>query len=116
MKAAGPTRVVLRRTVLRWGGRAALAALAAPLLASCVREPEVEPPVPLPDRAAWDALDRTVRGWWDGDQESAQNANAEGTLLYLPYPYLTPGGSEAAFGEMYGWDTYFINLGLLEPV
>ncbi len=113
MKAAGPARVLPRRTVLRWGGRAALAALAAPLLASCVREPEVEPPLPLPDRAAWDALDATVRGWWDGDQENALNASPEGTLLYLPYPYLTPGGSEAAFGEMYGWDTHFINLGLL---
>ena len=69
--------------------------------------------MPLPDRAAWDALDQTVRGWWDGDQKNALNASPEGTLLYLPYPYLTPGGSEAAFNEMYGWDTYFINLGLL---
>jgi alpha,alpha-trehalase len=32
-------------------------------------------------------------------------------LLYLPYPYVVPGGR---FNEMYGWDSYFINLGLLE--
>ena len=32
-------------------------------------------------------------------------------LLYLPKPYVTPGGR---FNEMYGWDSYFILLGLLE--
>lgn len=31
-------------------------------------------------------------------------------LLYLPHPYIVPGGR---FNEMYGWDSYFINLGLL---
>jgi alpha,alpha-trehalase len=32
-------------------------------------------------------------------------------LLYLPYPYVVPGGR---FNEMYGWDSYFISVGLLE--
>lgn len=32
-------------------------------------------------------------------------------LLYLPYPYVVPGGR---FNEMYGWDSYFIILGLLQ--
>jgi alpha,alpha-trehalase len=31
-------------------------------------------------------------------------------LLYLPKPYVVPGGR---FNEMYGWDSYFILLGLL---
>lgn len=31
-------------------------------------------------------------------------------LLYLPEPYVVPGGR---FNEMYGWDSYFILLGLL---
>ena len=31
-------------------------------------------------------------------------------LLYLPSPYVVPGGR---FNEMYGWDSYFILLGLL---
>ena len=31
-------------------------------------------------------------------------------LLYLPWPYVVPGGR---FNEMYGWDSYFIVLGLL---
>ena len=30
-------------------------------------------------------------------------------LLYLPSPYVVPGGR---FNEMYGWDSYFILLGL----
>ncbi len=31
-------------------------------------------------------------------------------LLYLPHPYVVPGGR---FNEMYGWDSYFIVRGLL---
>ena len=31
-------------------------------------------------------------------------------LLYLPCPYVVPGGR---FNEMYGWDTFFIQMGLL---
>jgi alpha,alpha-trehalase len=30
-------------------------------------------------------------------------------LLYLPHPYVVPGGR---FNEMYGWDSYFIVIGL----
>ena len=32
-------------------------------------------------------------------------------LLYLPHPYVVPGGM---FNEMYGWDSYFIIRGLAE--
>lgn len=32
-------------------------------------------------------------------------------LLYLPHSYVVPGGR---FNEMYGWDSYFIILGLLQ--
>jgi alpha,alpha-trehalase len=32
-------------------------------------------------------------------------------LLYLPEPYVVPGGR---FNEMYGWDSYFVVLGLIE--
>jgi alpha,alpha-trehalase len=35
---------------------------------------------------------------------------AEPGLLYLPRPYVVPGGR---FNEMYGWDSYFIVRGLL---
>src|SRR5512145_1569769 len=31
-------------------------------------------------------------------------------LLYVPHPYVVPGGR---FNEMYGWDSYFILVGLL---
>jgi alpha,alpha-trehalase len=34
----------------------------------------------------------------------------ESGLLYLPHPYVVPGGR---FNEMYGWDSYFIVLGLV---
>ena len=32
-------------------------------------------------------------------------------LLYLPNPYIVPGGR---FNEMYGWDSYFMILGLIQ--
>jgi alpha,alpha-trehalase len=35
---------------------------------------------------------------------------ADPGLLYLPHPYVVPGGR---FNEMYGWDSYFIQVGLL---
>ena len=114
------TTSLTRRTLLRWGSRTALASLTGPLLTSCANKAKDrvrEDDVPLPDPATWEGLDEAIRGWWDGDWKTALEADVaadpKGTLLYLPRPYLTPGGSEAAFGEMYGWDTYFINLGLL---
>ena len=38
-------------------------------------------------------------------------AVTEHGLLYLPRPYVVPGGR---FNEMYGWDSYFIQVGLLQ--
>ena len=38
-------------------------------------------------------------------------ASPEPGLLYLPEPYVVPGGR---FNEMYGWDSYFIVLGLMK--
>ena len=50
-----------------------------------------------------------------GDIDLSQIPN-EG-VLFLPHPYVVPGGQ---FNEMYGWDSYFIILGLLrdnrEPI
>ena len=110
-----PPPIVSRRTLLRWGSGAALMVFTAPLV-SRVGNPVAAPSAPLPDRAAWDALDVEIRGSWEGDKKTALTldvtADPEGTLLFLAYPYLTP-GSDSMFREMYGWDTYFINLGLL---
>src|SRR6185369_7076649 len=41
--------------------------------------------------------------------DDAKEVKEQG-LLYLPYPYVVPGGR---FNEMYGWDSYFIQVGLL---
>ncbi len=86
----------------------------------------------------WHTLDEQIKSWWDAglrrarepelrdpvlnkiwyvDEEHRQREQQEGeadvpTLLYLPFPFVSPGGSGAAFPEMYCWDTYFINLGL----
>jgi len=68
--------------------------------------------------ALWKALDDAIRGWWDGDTHTALEedvrADPDRSLLYLPHPYTTPGGSEKAFPEIYGWDTFYINCALLE--
>jgi alpha,alpha-trehalase len=42
--------------------------------------------------------------------EGAAGEIKEHGLLYLPRPYVVPGGR---FNEMYGWDSYFIQVGLL---
>jgi alpha,alpha-trehalase len=51
-------------------------------------------------------LPRVIRQLGDVD---ATQLPAQG-LLYLPFAYVVPGGF---FNEMYGWDSYFIVLGLL---
>jgi alpha,alpha-trehalase len=85
----------------------------------------------------WETADVRIRSWWDADlrraqepelRDPAKNAiwfvdedhrsresrpGEEATLLFLPYPYISAGGSEAAFPEMYCWDIYFINKALL---
>jgi alpha,alpha-trehalase len=90
-------------------------------------------------RKHWHELDTTIRDWWDADlhraqedelRDPAQNVvwytddehrkmegkdpgRDSGTLLFLPYPYVTGGGSESSFPEMYCWDIFFINQALL---
>jgi len=65
----------------------------------------------------WLKLDTKIQNWWDHDihiaRENEIRNDPKGTLLYLPFPYITPGGSESFFAETYCWDTHFINLGLL---
>lgn len=70
-----------------------------------------------PGRDRWRELDALIRTWWEKDLHRSQEAqirdDADGTLLFLPFPYATPGGTERSFPEMYDWDTYFINRGML---
>jgi alpha,alpha-trehalase len=63
-------------------------------------------------------LNKNIQSWWDKDIHSAKEKDilaSKGAygLEYLPFPYVSGGGSEAFFQEMYGWDTYFINRALL---
>lgn len=52
------------------------------------------------------ALPRTIARVGDLDPRTLPQQG----LLYLPRPYVVPGGF---FNEMYGWDSYFIVLGLI---
>jgi alpha,alpha-trehalase len=69
-------------------------------------------------KARWEKLDTAIRGWWSGDLHQATEEQIRNdpkkTLLFLPFPYITGGGSEAAFPEIYGWDTQFTNVALLD--
>jgi alpha,alpha-trehalase len=75
-------------------------------------------PVYVPRGESLDALRRRLRAQMPaGDfrvielrRLPARAAEAEPGLLYLPRPYVVPGGR---FNEMYGWDSYFIQVGLL---
>ncbi|WP_169792089.1 trehalase family glycosidase [Jiangella muralis] len=67
----------------------------------------------------WRPLDTQIRSWWDLDIASAAEADIRATpqgsepLLFLPFPYVRPGGAQGAFAAMYCWDTFFINEALL---
>lgn len=89
-------------------------------------------------KSRWEDASRRISGWWDRDVRQARETelrdptlnaiwyadaehrkeeedrilSTEPTLLFLPFPYVSSGGSENSFPEMYAWDTYFINLGL----
>lgn len=52
--------------------------------------------VPLPDKV---------------DSKYMRSIKDRHGLLYLPAPYVVPGGR---FNEMYGWDSYFESLGLIQ--
>ena len=69
-------------------------------------------------KARWEKLDDAVRSWWDGDvrhaDENAIREDPKKTLIFLPHPYISGGGSESAFPEIYGWDVQFVNLALLD--
>src|SRR5215469_7420700 len=80
--------------------------------------------------ARWKKMDDAMRGWWDADLERADEqgiiadatptpptqANIDNpaskrtlkTLIFLPFPFSSGGGSVASFPEMYGWDIFFI--------
>ena len=69
-------------------------------------------------KARWQKLDTAIRGWWDGDLQQATEKeirdDPKKTLLFLPFPYISGGGSVGSFPEIYGWDTQFINVALLD--
>ena len=89
-------------------------------------------------KGRWRILDDLIRAGWDADMRTAHERdicergvdwtwtetiskisgvtpeprdNSE-TLLFLPFPF-RPGAGKGAFPEMFAWDTYFVNLGLL---
>ena len=49
------------------------------------------------------------KGW---DATVRHNTEDNGTLIGLPYPYTVPGLKDM-FDEIYYWDTYFANKGLI---
>jgi alpha,alpha-trehalase len=94
-------------------------------LAAAAVDPKFHPgsdgrwPVYLPSREDSAAITRLLRSEMsDADLRKIElrllpadpDQLSEQGLLYLPRPYVVPGGR---FNEMYGWDSYFIQIGLL---
>jgi alpha,alpha-trehalase len=65
-------------------------------------------------------LDSMVQKWWEKEdihtalEKDIIKSKSEWGLQFLPFPYVSGGGSESFFIDMYGWDTYFINMALLK--
>ena len=80
-------------------------------------EPVLYLPAAMPEPAVLDEMQKLCKVRVEDLPERISKAGdvdiskipAEG-LLYLENPYVVPGGQ---FNEMYGWDSYFIVLGLL---
>ena len=108
---------ITRRTFVSGLATASLAATPGFLRAASPASPFQQAPSSDDLRARWQKLDDAVKSWWTTDlssaDESAVRRDPAKTLLYLPFPYSSAGGSEAAFPEMYGWDTQFMNIALL---
>src|SRR5215207_4693387 len=89
----------------------------------------VDPKFPVPGGGRWPVyvsrredlrgIEQTLRAQMKPEEfarielrqlpEDGVRAGGHG-LLYLPHPYVVPGGR---FNEMYGWDSYFIQVGLV---
>jgi alpha,alpha-trehalase len=76
-------------------------------------------PVYVPAREDVGRIERALRAQMSADDfarieirrlPGAASQVTEPGLLYLPRPYVVPGGR---FNEMYGWDSYFIQVGLV---
>jgi alpha,alpha-trehalase len=93
-------------------------------LATAAADPKFPPPAggswPVWVAADEDlaGIERELRGAMKGDFAKIElwrlpsdlTQIREAGLLYLPHPYVVPGGR---FNEMYGWDSFFIEMGLL---
>ena len=94
-------------------------------LAQAAPDPKFKPmadgrwPVYVSQRENIKQLEQTLRSQMPAEEfakiELRQLPNdtsqiREHGLLYLPYPYVVPGGR---FNEMYGWDSYFTQVGLV---
>ena len=66
-------------------------------------------PMDLPADASEEAIAYIARNWSSTVRSAPED---QGTLIGLPRPYSTPSIS-GVFQELYYWDTYFINMGLL---
>jgi len=93
-------------------------------LAAAAPDPKYRPeadgrwPVFVSDREDFHRVENELRREMGGDfnkirlevlPRDSLHMDVEG-LLYLPRPYVVPGGR---FNEMYGWDSFFIEMGLL---
>jgi len=93
-------------------------------LAAMAVDPKIHPPdgrwpVYLPVHAETARIEKQLRGQMtSADFQKVEIRRLpekptqirEHGLLYLPEPYVVPGGR---FNEMYGWDSFFIQMGLI---
>ncbi|MCE3236141.1 MAG: Alpha,alpha-trehalase [Vampirovibrio sp.] len=96
-------------------------------LPEVMKDPKVHQPPGTPSILYISAKENPMRVWQDLQKSLSPQAlkgiqirtlpppgarnNLPPGLLYVPHPYVVPGGR---FKEMYGWDSYFIQLGLLK--
>jgi len=73
---------------------------------SDAKSPGITPVVLVSSKETGISLSNEIRSL-----SKLRNPTSSPHILYLPKPYIVPGGR---FNEVYEWDTYFVVLGLLE--
>jgi alpha,alpha-trehalase len=77
----------------------------------------VGPSAPDNDRTAWMKLDDDIKLSWDSYISSATEKeirqDASGTLIFLPFPYVSPTAPGSVYRFMFGWDTDFVSRALI---
>jgi alpha,alpha-trehalase len=71
----------------------------------------------MPSQIQWQALDATIRTWWDKETSRATEKEVRidttEQTMFLPFSFIGPTGPGHVFAFMFAWDTDFVSRALI---